>query len=422
MVRPGECEDVYYYDGDTSRKQCFPTTQNTRYVQMFAGVTGGSSVFTIPPQNGIQDVVCEFQFADLAGAPAANLDAMALPRGWGYSLIKQVSFRYGGSSQYFLTGDQILQNALRRQPSRQTADDLLTLGGNAAAGVADLSGAPLNAAIVLTLPHSSPSGVGKQNPLPTDCLTQQCQVTVELFAPNSVWSVAAGASAASVPSALSKAQFQVQQVMLNNQGDALARRVDMSVNAYAFPCEFVQQKQLIQLANTPASQSVVLTGFRSGEVKAIHCWLSRSSENAAIGQPPSAGSIRNPFNWYLPDSIQMTYAGEVYARYELASSPLWNLINGNKSPAFDNVLVSDAGGGAAAISTQGLSQWVELPFAQTLIDEDAHKILVHGKSITNGIVNLDITTPSAESDWVLNVSYIYNTTLLFSQGTADYVF
>ena len=42
--------------------------------------------------------------------------------------------------------------------------------------------------------------------------------------------------------------------------------------------------------------------------------------------------------------------------------------------------------------------------------------------ITNGIVNLQVTTPSAQSDWVLNVSYLYNTTLLFSQGTCDYVF
>jgi hypothetical protein len=33
-----------------------------------------------------------------------------------------------------------------------------------------------------------------------------------------------------------------------------------------------------------------------------------------------------------------------------------------------------------------------------------------------------VTAPSAQSDWVLNVSYIYNTTLLFSQGTCDYVF
>lgn len=119
----------------------------------------------------------------------------------------------------------------------------------------------------------------------------------------------------------------------------------------------------------------------------------------------------------------MTYAGDIYARYDNASSPLWNLINGNKAPVVDNVLIGDNGANPGVITEAAtFSQWVELPFAQTLVDEDAHYILSHGKPITNGIVNLLVQTPSGQSDWVLNVSYLYNSTLLFSQGTCDYVF
>lgn len=425
MSRPGEEMDLYYYDGETSKKQAFPTSVNTKYVQQFANLTGGSSVFTIPPQNGIQDVVCEFVLPALATGPA--LDGLELPRAWGYALINQVSFRYGGSSQYFLTGDQIFQNALRRQPSRSSADDIATLGGNYATGSGGAAGnldSAQTAAVVLTLPHNIPSGVGKAHPLPTDLLTQQVQITVELKPVSAIFGVAAGAGAAAsvaaIPSQLASAQFQVQQVMFNNQGDALARRVDMSVNAYAFPCEFVQQVQRIPLLNTAAPQSAVLTGFRSGEVKAVHCWLSRGVD-LSNAQVSPAGAAYNPFNWYLPASVQMSYAGDIYARYDYGSSPLWNLINGDKAPAWDNNVVADSGAGAFNASPN-MSYWVELPFAQTLVDEDAHHILVHGKPITNGIVNLLVQTPSAQSDWVLNVSYIYNTTLLFSQGTADYVF
>lgn len=84
MVRPGECVDLFYYDGETSKKQCFPATQNTKYIQQFANLTGGSSVFTIPPNSGIQDVVCSFKFA---GVPvSSNANGLALPRGWGYAL------------------------------------------------------------------------------------------------------------------------------------------------------------------------------------------------------------------------------------------------------------------------------------------------------------------------------------------------
>ena len=409
MVRPGEPLDLFYYDGETSRKQVFPTTQNTKYVQQFANVTGGSSVFTVSPNSGIQDIVCQFKFAGIA-----SNTGLALPRGWGYALIKQVSFRYGGSSQFFLTGDQILQNALRSQTSTASADSILTLGGNFANSATSPSlAADQYAAVVLRLPHSIPSGVGKAHPFPTDLLTQQVQVTVELYPVSQIWTVNAGASA--VPTSLASASFQVQQVVLNNAGDALARRVDMAVNAYAFPCEFVQQVQRIQLANTAASQSVVLTGFRSGEVKAVHCWLTLSTDNALV---TSTGAYQ-PFAWYLPLSVIMSYAGDIYARYENSTSPLWNLINGNKAPAVDNLYITN---GAPPTGAAFLSQWVELPFAQTDLDEDAHHTLTHGKPITNGIVNLDVITPSASAYWVLNVSYIYNATLLMSQGTCDYVF
>jgi hypothetical protein len=37
----------------------------------------------------------------------------ALELGWGYNAIQQVSFRIGGSSQYFLTGQQLLAMNLR---------------------------------------------------------------------------------------------------------------------------------------------------------------------------------------------------------------------------------------------------------------------------------------------------------------------
>jgi len=417
MSRVGDELDLYYYDAETSKKQAFPTTQNTKYVQSFANLSQGSSVFTLPPQNGLQDVVCEFQMPALTDSdPAGALAALELPRGWAYALIKSVSYRYGGSTQYFLTGQQVLQNALRKQTSRTSCDDILTLGGNYANGPGGAAGnldVAQNGAVVLVLPHNNASGVNKNHPLPTDLLTQQCQITVELNSVNSIFKVSSSApagTAAQIPSALVKAQFQAQQVMLDNQGDALARRVDMSQNVYSFPAEFVQQESRIALAPGTDSQSIVLTGFKAGEVKEIHCWLSRTSE-----------AVSDPFKWYLPASVVMSYSGDIYARYELGSSALWNLINGNKAPAVDTVVSVD-GGASFSAPVPWLSQWVELPFAQSVVDEDSHAILVHGKRITNGIVNLDITPPSSQSDWVLHVSYIMNTSLLFSQGTCDMVF
>jgi hypothetical protein len=417
MVRPADCVDLYYYDGATSMKQCFATTQNTKYQQAFQTLGAGQVVFTIPPQNGIQDIVLNMGIT----VPAVN--NCNLTGGWGYALIDQVSFRYGGSSQFFITGDQLLQQALRKQPNRSAANDLYNIGGN---GTTSSSGGAqsVEASVVLALPHSLPSGVGKAHPLPTDALTQQCQVTVILKSPTTVfW----GASVASAPTLLSFGNFIVQQVMLNNQGDALARRVNMADNAYAFPCEFLQQKQTIALVNSATSQSVPLTGFRSGEVKSIQIWLTNTADT------PANQATNDPFFWYLPKAVEMLYAGDKYAVFSNGGgtgggsvAQLFNLINSNKISAFDNVSTGNAangyGTGSVPAATSYLAKWVELPFAQTFVDDDAHYMLVHGKPITNGIVNLNITTPTASGSWVLNVSYVYNATLLFSQGTADYVF
>ena len=411
MVRPGRPEDIYYYDGETARKQAFPTTVNTKFVQGFQSLgtatSGTQAVYTFPPQNGLQDVMVQFELT-LTGTTGNVLTTCGLPRGWGYALINRVSFRYGGSSQYFLTGQQILQLALKRQRNNTAMDNLLTLGGSALPAGSTANGTKVYANCVLTLPHSTPCGSGKANPFPTDCLTQQCQITVET---NSWNSIVGGTNNGQV--VLSAASFVAQQVMLNNQADALPRRVDMSVNAYAFPAEFVQQQQTITLAATASAQEVVLTGFRSGEVKSLQIWLTKPADVALNGK-------NDPFYWYLPTRVQMTYAGDIYARFENASSPLWYLINDEKTPAVQ-VAGIDANGAAIVYSPATPSQWVELPFSQTLIDEDAHHTLVHGKPITNGIINLNLTTPDA-SQYTLNVSYIYNTTLLISQGTADFVF
>ena len=419
MVRPGEPLDLYYYSGETSKKSAWPTTQNTKYQVNFNNTGAGTSSFLFPPQCGLQDIVVTMQFAGLPNT-TEGLQGLALPAGFGYGLIKSCAFRYGGTSQFVLSGDQLLQNALRDQTSRTSCDDIVNIGGNYASGL-DLVNTQ-TASIVLRLPHASASGVNKSLPFPTDCLTQQCQVLLELNPPASVWTNVSGLPLPAQCQQLSQGYFQCQQVMFNNMGDSLARRVDLSSKAYAFPCEFVQQKSVINLVNSTAPQTQVLTGFRAGSVKSIQIWLT----DLADVQTTSLGSTTgfNPNKLQVPVSVEMLYAGDVYARYNNGVGQLFNLINGNKASAFDLAVVSVGAGPTVDAPLPYLSQWLELPFAQPLCDEDAHYILMHGRTITNGIINLNnLVVPYASSvGWQLNISYVYTTTLLFSQGSCDYVF
>ena len=419
MVRPGEPLDLYYYSGETSKKSAWPTTQNTKYQVNFNTTGAGTSSFLFPPQCGLQDIVVTMQFNGIPNT-TEGLTGLALPAGWGYGLIKSCAFRYGGTSQFVLSGDQLLQNALRDQTSRTSCDDIVNIGGNYASGL-DLVNTQ-TASIVLRLPHASASGVNKSLPFPTDCLTQQCQVLLELNAPASVWTNVSTLPLPSQCLQLAGGYFQCQQVMFNNMGDSLARRVDLSSKAYAFPCEFVQQKSIINLVNSTAPQQVVLTGFRAGSVKSIQIWLTDLADVQTTSLGSSTGF--NPNKLQVPTSVEMLYAGDVYARYNNGVGQLFNLINGNKASAFDLAVVSVGAGPTVDAPLPYLSQWLELPFAQPLCDEDAHYILMHGRVITNGIINLtNLIVPYQSSvGWQLNISYVYTTTLLFSQGSCDYVF
>jgi hypothetical protein len=411
LVRPGKCVDLYYPDPETASKQCYRSTVNTRYVQAFANLSGGSSVFTIPPNNGVQDIVLVFELPAQGGG--IDYTGAGLSAAWGYALVNKVSFRYGGSSQYFLSGQQLLQNAIRKTSNGTAKKDLFDLGGSSL-GAGNFTTAP-RAYVWLSLPHCMPTSDGKYPPLPTDLLTQQVQVTVELNPVSSIFSVANTATP-DLPTSLSFAEFQCQQVILENQGDALARRVDMTSHALSYPIEFTQQEVIIPLADSQLSQNVTLTGFRSGEVRNIQCWITVDADTTGI--------MKNPWKWYALDDAVMTYAGEVYSRFDKGSSALWNLVNGRQSASISETLTADNGSGAVTVVTPFIGRWVELPFAQTFDDITAHTTYTAGKPITNGIINLAFNIPQGLTPTVnmkLHVSYNYNAVLTFSQGTCDYV-
>jgi hypothetical protein len=223
-------------------------------------------------------------------------------------------------------------------------------------------------------------------------------------------------------------QFAVQQILLENQGDALARRVDMSTHALSYPVNFTQQEVTIPLGTQSAGTSVAatLTGFRSGEVRNIQMWITADADTA------SAGGQYNPFLWYAPENVIMTYAGEIFARFDGASGPLWNLVNGRITPQVNDVLTR------SDLTTQStVDSWLECPFGQSYDPLTAHSMYVSGKPITNGIVNLTFTMPSFQKAttaaapttpialpsgaYTLHCSYEYNAVLLFSAGTAEYV-
>jgi hypothetical protein len=424
MLVGGKCVDYQYPDPQTATKQCWRTSMNTKFVVGFNTLTAGVNTLTIPPNNGISDVLVQ-----LTLTPPTTTTNVALPQGWGYALINRLSYRAGGSSQFFLTGDQVLNNALRLSPDGTARDALLQLGGPAIAPGGWANPNNRVAYVWLSLPWSHPSAVSKMPPLPSDCLTQQIQIQLEI---NNITSVTSNNGGSLTGLALASGAFYVQQVQLSNQGDSIARRMNMTENSLNYPLEFTQQEFSVNLGTlaSGANQTVSLTGFRSGEVKEVVCWLTCDVDNGGV--------VKNYNKWYAPTNLVVTYAGDQYARYDNGMSQLWNLINGRLVP--QAALSVNQTSGGSIVNQPSVTQWVVLPFAQPYEPETYHTALMAGKEITNGIVQLQYTIPfapdaysgptggaiaaggSISGNWTLHFSYVYNSVLVFSQGTCDFAF
>ena len=414
LLRPGPCVDAYYADPKTAQKACWRTTINTRFTAALTNTTQGVSQFTLPPASGYSDIVVTFQLPTIATLAAAGL---AVPRGWGYDLINRISYRIGGSSQYFISGAQNKLLALKNSPDAASRDAILALGGQAVTTAAKFNslGANNYAYVVLSIPGTIPSKSNKSVPIPSDLLSQQIVITLELNPLSAVFSNNGG----TIPTQpLASATFQAQQVELTNMADALARRVDMTTHSYSMPVVFTQQETAVSLGTGTGVKSVNLTGFRSGEVRSIDLWLTKDTDDVITN--------RNGGFWYAPSSVQVSYAGQIYFRADAGISQLLNLINQKATSQVAATTATWNGSTYDVVAAD--SKWVSVPFAQA-VDEDSYKTLyTSGLEVQNGIIQVQCAAtdkdgvPVDASGYTLHASYDYNSVIVFSQGTADFAF
>ncbi len=412
LVRTGEVRDLYYAKPDNQILQKIPVEYDTRYVQAFSNPNVGQSTFTIPPNMGVRHVLIVLGYR--ASSISGQLGAQALERGWGYNAIEQISFRIGGSSQYFLNGSQLLARNLRLARTGPQRDALLSLGGNECKVASDFD-VDQFAYIPVSI-WCAPGEDELQLPLPTDLLSQQVQITCTLKPAAGFWSppvTGAGAPiAVALPGGFDVANFQIEQLVMNDRGMAMANERNMQTEVYTMPLPtFDQQEVLVQLAASAGQQQVVLTGFRAGQVKKLQVWLTDNS-----------GSTVDNLHWYAPKAVQVLYAGLVYANYENGSSQIWNLLDGTAPAAVNQSALSPGPGATSWTSVPVLSQWVELPFCQPSGSDYESDIYIHGKEITNGIVNMQVVTPDPTKSYTMHIVYVYNCSVAFSRGTADLVF
>jgi hypothetical protein len=85
--------DLFYTDPMNCKVESIPVEYNTRFSQDFSNKSSGSSTFIIPPGNGLKHVIIALGYN--ASTITAQSGENALPLGWGYNAIQQISFRIG---------------------------------------------------------------------------------------------------------------------------------------------------------------------------------------------------------------------------------------------------------------------------------------------------------------------------------------
>jgi len=399
-------ENIYYYGSKTVKKQSIPTVQRTNFVQNLAALGGGQSVITISPDAGISHVVMGLQLAPIGGA--ITYAGAALPKGWGYNAIDFIQWRYGSSSLYQKTGQQMLLEAIATAGSQSEANALVELAGNALNQVSDFVGDKLFATLVLPLPHcGAQSGTECPNPFPSELLNAPIVITIALKRQADLFIAATGASLPlPIPTQFVDAYVQCRQVNPLDRG--MLMNISPSVS-YAFPTTFYQQENSVALANTADSQEVVLTGFRAGSCKGIHVWVSDTSD------------IQNPNQFVLCRDIELSYAGNVIHRYKGTSSQLLDTLYTDVPSYFNNTVVTSTGG-AFTVAPATVSNWVHLPLQQRFEQLSAEFTMVTGLGIANGVMNLRLKTPAAKSTYKLYFMPYYDVALMFNNGNCEYVF
>ena len=406
--------------------------KNNRFFLQFANLGQGTSQFVVSPNMGVSDIVCRFKLPAGNGGTIQYTNA-SLNNGWGYSLIRTISVRYGGSSQYFWTGAQMYAQNLLDAENDAKRDAIVNLGGVFAVG-ADCSGA--EALVYINLPHNSPRAEGKPLPFPSDLLTQPIVLTIELNSPAAIFGGSNTTDPTNLPTQLDTAELQVNQEYMSDTADLLARRVDMNVHAISVPLKYFAQQEVINQFSAGTQGKGVqvnLTGFRAGEVKDIMLWLE------VQGLPNYGGAAQ----WIWPglEDVELRYNGEIFFKAAGRSSLLWNLVEDKKRAGFSTSWLDTTQNPTTAADY--FSKWTLVKFSQVDVPRDRMYDLVSGKPVLNAVINLTFSMPddiyvdnAGNAEPLLNPNgtivsgltvrlhaiYLYNASILCSRGTSEYIF
>lgn len=415
-IRPGSEMSTYYAGSENSKLQANATVEDNRFFIALPSLnSGSSSTVTFNPNEGLAEVIMTIRLA----APS-NAAGLALQEGWGYSLLRRIGYRYGSSQLYYISGTQNLVQSLSLCEDSGKKQQLFFLGGQALLSPADWADAGKRTAyLYLRLPHSSPALSGGALPFPSDILTAPVQLQIDLARFADVISVDVGAAGVP-PTSLEFANVNFTQVTMQDSGDLVARRFDMSKHALTIPLPEGWTQEEVQFPVTVGSNGqfqISLTGCKAGDLKKLRVWVTSDADAV-----PGANGVA-PNKFYAPSQLTFAINGLIYLDSANGSWLLTNLLRRRQPPVFTySDLTSPSGSATTWSAAPYASTWCEIDLAQPYtVGDSAEVALVHGVPVMNSVMNLTGIMPAAGS-YTIHCEYVLNCSWMASRGSAEFVF
>jgi len=412
-IRPGMEISTYYPGSENSKLQANATVNDNRFFVALPSLnSGSSSTVTFNPNEGLAEVIITMRLS----APS-DATGLALQEGWGYAMLRRIGYRYGSSQLYYITGQQNLVQALSLCEDSGKKQQLFFLGGQALLSAADWADAGKRTAYVyLRLPHSSPALSGSALPFPSDVLTAPVQLQIDLAQFSQVVSKAASTTGV-IPTSLEFATVNFTQVTMQDAGDLVARRFDMSKHALTIPLGDGWTQEEVQFPVSVGANGqfqVSLTGCKAGDLRKLRVWVTLDSDNT--------GAEVAPNKFYAPSQLTFAINGLIYLDSANGSWLLTNLLRRRQPPV---VTYSDLGAYASGAwsVTPYASAWCEIDLSQPYtVGDSAEVALVHGVPVMNSVMNLTGIMPVGNANYTIHCEYVLNCSWMASRGSAEFVF
>ena len=420
QIRPGMDKDTFYADSSNSTKQSCATVEDNRFfINLPSLNSGSSSTVTFNPAQGLDHVILTLQMSQPGGNGGQGL---AMPASWGYSAIRRIGYRYGSSQLYYISGQQNLMQALALCEDSGKKQELAFLGGQAVLSLADWADAGKRTAYVyLRLPHSSPALSGGALPFPSDVLTAPIQVQIDLADFSSYISrltVLATAPDA-LPTQLASAVVNFSQVTLQDSGDLVARRFDMSKHALTIPLPAGWTQEEVQFpftSGTNGSFQLSLTGCKAGDLQKLRVFITE--DTTGLPEPMMPGY------WISPTQVTFAINGLIYLDSTTGSWLLTILLRRRTSPSFTySELTAPIAVPGPYDATPVTSGWLEIDLAQPNTRGDSQEVaLVHGVPVMNSVLSLTGVMPESGKRYTAHVEYVLACSWMASRGSAEFIF